>query len=78
MVPSKLERLSRNHLVETWSQPDGLNALSKCAVGSVKEAFPDRCDLIMRIRRQEPTLTDHASNYTTVDHTTKVILALQV
>ena len=78
MDPSKLEHLNRNLLVETWSQPDGLNALSNRAVGSVKEAFPDRCDLIMCICRQELTLTDHASNYTTVDHIKKVILALQV
>ena len=40
--PSKLEYLNKNHLMEMWSQPDGLNALASRVVGSVKEAFPDR------------------------------------
>ena len=40
--PSKLEHLNKNHLMETWSQPDGLNALANRVIGSVKEAFPDR------------------------------------
>jgi len=39
--PSKLEYLNKNHLMETWSQPHGLNALADRVVGSVKEAFPD-------------------------------------
>jgi len=37
----KLEYLNKNHLMETWSQPDGLNALANRAIGSVKEAFPN-------------------------------------
>ena len=41
--PSKLEYLNKNHLMETWSQPHGLNALANRVIGSVKEAFPDRC-----------------------------------
>ena len=41
--PSKLEYLNKNHLMETWSQPDGLNTLANRTIGLVKEAFPDRC-----------------------------------
>jgi len=40
--PSKLEYLNKNHLMETWSQPDGLNALTNRVIGPLKEAFPDR------------------------------------
>ena len=40
--PSKLEYLNKNHLMETWSQPDGLNTLANRVIGTVKEAFPDR------------------------------------
>ncbi|KAF9647742.1 glutamyl-tRNA synthetase [Thelephora ganbajun] len=56
--PLKLEYLNKNHLMETWSQPRGLNALANRVIGSVEEAFPN-------------------SEYTTVDHIKRVILALQ-
>ncbi|KAF9649054.1 Nucleotidylyl transferase [Thelephora ganbajun] len=39
--PSKLEYPNKNHLMETWSQPHGLNVLVNRAIGPVKEAFPD-------------------------------------
>ena len=42
MDPLKLEHLNKNHLMETWSQPHGLNALANRVIGPVKEAFPDR------------------------------------
>lgn len=38
---TKLECLNKNHLMETWSQPEGLNALANRAIISVKEAFPN-------------------------------------
>ena len=40
--PAKLEYLNKNHLMETWSRPDGLNALADRVVGLVREAFPDK------------------------------------
>ena len=52
MDPSKLEYLNKNHLMETWSQPDGLNTLANRAIGSIQEAFPDRCILVTRTHRQ--------------------------
>lgn len=76
MDPSKLEYLNKNHLMETWSQPHGLNALADRVVGSVKEAFPDRC--VCAYLTYDPNSQPALSEYTTVDHIKQVILALQV
>ena len=50
----KLEYLNKNHLMETWSQPDGLNALADRAIGPVKEAFPNRCVFHSRLSSGAP------------------------
>lgn len=73
----KLEYLNKNHLMETWSQPDGLNALADRAIGPVKEAFPNRCVFHSPLLRS-PALTVRPSKYATVDNVKQVILALQV
>lgn len=75
--PQKLEYLNKLHLMETWSQPDGLNGLANRAIGSIEEAFPNRC-VLRPSHIGSPTLMTHTSKYATVDHTKQVILALQV
>ena len=78
MDPSKLEYLNKNHLMETWSQPHGLNALADRVAGLVKETFPDRYACAPRTSRPQPGTHVYTSEYTTVDHIKQVILALQV